>query len=148
VFPPSLKRRLENETRFEASLRCRTGPNSAIFCQNPAEYGTKAGPFAADFMRTGQVLELGHHPNERRTQVGRQATASQKGQKEAKADPKQANCGRLVVGQWGQNRPKPNVVKAIVMRKITQETMTQTHGEYPFIFQWVGTTWRPDFGRI
>src|SRR5208282_4428877 len=44
-----------------------------IFCQNVAEYGIKSTFFATDFMRTGQVVRLQSHPNERRTQIGHQA---------------------------------------------------------------------------
>jgi hypothetical protein len=36
----------------------------------------------------------------------------------------QANLGCLVVGQWERNRPKPNGVKAIVMKEITRQKAT------------------------
>src|SRR5208282_2879208 len=42
-------------------------------CQNVAEYGIKSTFLATDFIRTCQVLRLGSHANERRTQSGRQA---------------------------------------------------------------------------
>ena len=73
VLPPSLKRVFENGPILRPLFWCRIVPNSAIFCQNVAEYGIKSTFFATDFMRTGQALRLGSHPNERRTQIGRQA---------------------------------------------------------------------------
>jgi len=46
---------------------------------------------------------------------------------------KQTNFWRLVAGQWGENRIKPNRVKAIVMKEMTQEWSDQTHGEHLLI---------------
>ncbi len=59
VLPPSLKRVFENGPILRPLFWCRIVPNSAIFCQNAAEYGIKSTFFATDFMRTGQVLRLG-----------------------------------------------------------------------------------------
>ncbi len=72
VLPPSLKRDFENGLILTPLFLCRIVPNSAIFCQNAAEYGIKPTFFAVDFVRTCQVLRLGSHANERRTQIGRQ----------------------------------------------------------------------------
>ncbi len=63
MLPPSLKRVFENGPILRPFFLCRIVPNSAIFCQNAAEYGIKSTFFATDFMRTGQALRLGSHPN-------------------------------------------------------------------------------------
>jgi len=76
VLPPSLKRVLENGPIVTPFFLCRIVPNSATFCQNVAKYGIKSTFFATDFIRTGQALRLGSHPNHpngRRTQIGCQA---------------------------------------------------------------------------
>ncbi len=49
-FLPGLKGLFEDEPRLEASFLCTIAPNSAIFCQNVAEYGIKSGFFATDFV--------------------------------------------------------------------------------------------------
>ncbi len=61
VLPPSLKRVLETGPILTPLFLCRIAPNSAIFCQNVAEYGIKSTFFATDFVRTGQVLRLQSH---------------------------------------------------------------------------------------
>ena len=76
VLPPSLKRIFENGPILTPLFWCRIVPNSAIFCQNVAEYGLKSTFFATDFMRTGQALRLGSHPKERRTQISLRPKAS------------------------------------------------------------------------
>jgi len=48
----------------------------------------------------------------------------------------------------GQNRPKPTRVKAFIMIEITRRMPTQTHGEYPFMFQWLGSSRSADFAKI
>ncbi len=73
VLPPSLQRLFENGPVLTPLFWCRIVPNSAIFCQNVAEYGIKSTFSATDFIGTGQALRLGSHPNERRTQIGHQA---------------------------------------------------------------------------
>ena len=73
MLPPSLKRVFETGPILTPLFLCRIAPNSAIFCQNAAEYGTKSTFFATDFMRTRQGLRLRSHPSERRPQIGRQA---------------------------------------------------------------------------
>ncbi len=75
VPQPSLKRDFENGPILTPLFLCRIVPNSAIFCQNVAEYSIKSTFCATDFMRTGQALRLGRHPNGRRPQIGRQAAS-------------------------------------------------------------------------
>jgi len=53
VLPPSLKRVFENGAILRPLFWCRIVPNSAIFCQNMAEYGTKSTFFATGFFRNG-----------------------------------------------------------------------------------------------
>jgi len=70
VLPPSLKRDFENGPILTPLFWYRNVPNSAIFCQKPAEAGTKSTFLATDFVRTCQVVRLGSHANEHRTQIG------------------------------------------------------------------------------
>ncbi len=55
VLQPSLKRVFENGPILTPLILCRIVPNSAIFCQNVAEYGIKSTFFATDFIRTGRT---------------------------------------------------------------------------------------------
>jgi hypothetical protein len=48
---------------------------------------------------------------------------------------------------WAENRPKANGLKAIVMIEITQDTATQTHGDYPLIVQWLRVARSANFGK-
>ncbi len=72
MLPPSLNRVCENGPNLTPRFLCRIVPNSAISCQNVAEYGIKSTFFATDFIGTGDALRLGSHPNERRPKIGRQ----------------------------------------------------------------------------
>ncbi len=49
VLPTGLKRVFENGAILRPLFWCRIVPNSAIFCQNLAEYGTKSTFFATGF---------------------------------------------------------------------------------------------------
>ena len=62
VLPPSLKRVFENGPILTPLFWCRIVPNSAISCQNVAEYGIKSTFFATDFIGTGDALRLGAIP--------------------------------------------------------------------------------------
>ncbi len=77
VLQPSLKRVFENGRILTLLIWCRIVPNSAISCQNAAEFGIKSTFFATDFVRMGQALRLGSHPNHPNgrpeQQIGRQA---------------------------------------------------------------------------
>ena len=53
VLPPNHKRVFESGPILAPLFWCRIVPNSAISCQNAAEYGKKPTFFATDFMRTG-----------------------------------------------------------------------------------------------
>jgi len=56
VLPPTFKGLLENEPALRRLFCAEMGPNSAIFCQNVAEYGRELRSCATDFIRTGQGL--------------------------------------------------------------------------------------------
>ena len=68
MLPPSLKRVFENGPILTPLFLCRIVPNSAIFCQNLAEYGTNSRFSRPDLLGTGWALRLGSHRNERGTQ--------------------------------------------------------------------------------
>ena len=53
VLPPSLKRSFENGPILTPLFLCRIVPNSAIFCQNLAEYGIKLTFFRDRFYENG-----------------------------------------------------------------------------------------------
>ncbi len=68
VLQPRSKRVFANGSILRPHFLCRIVQNSAIFCQNPAEYGTKSTFLMTGFIRTGaKVLGLGSNPNEHRT---------------------------------------------------------------------------------
>jgi len=99
------------------------------------KFGWRRG---ASLSRIQATLAAESHPNER---LARTLSAGS-------SRPGTGQLGRLVVGQWGQNRIKPKRVKTIVMREIIQNGGDQTHGGHPSMFQWVGAGQSPDFGKI
>ncbi len=73
VLQPSLMRLFENEPILRGLFLCRIVPNSAIFCQRVARFGTKSTFFATDFCE--DVLSpASREPFQRvPTPIGRQA---------------------------------------------------------------------------
>ncbi len=63
MLQPSLKAISKATSFWRALFWGRIVPDSAIFCQKVADYGTKSTFFATDFMRTCQTPRLWSHPN-------------------------------------------------------------------------------------
>ncbi len=62
VFPPSFKRVFENGPILRPLFLCRIVPNSAVFCQNLAEYGIKLTFFATGLLDRARTCRSGPIP--------------------------------------------------------------------------------------